>query len=82
MQIARAANEEGQQVTVLTCPTCYSAAVRETGILMKTHSVTVKFSCVGCSTQFAVDYLAVRATWFQRSREKVLAMQVLKHWFA
>jgi transposase-like protein len=82
MHIARAVNEEGQQVTVMNCPTCYSTAVQETGILMKTHGVTVTFSCVNCATQFAVDYLAVRATWFQHSQEKMLAMQVLKHWFA
>jgi transposase-like protein len=82
MHIARAANEEGQQVTVMTCPTCYSTAVRETAILMKAHGVTVRFSCVNCATQFAVDYLAVRATWVQRSQEKMLAMQVFKHWCA
>ncbi len=82
MRVERAETEYGGKVTVMTCPTCHSSTVRETSVLMKPHSLTVKFICASCSTQFAVDYLAVRATWFQHINERLLAMQVLKHWFA
>jgi hypothetical protein len=55
--------------------------VQETSITMKPHCITAKFSCLPCQMEFSVDYLAVRATWFERVRDQVCVMQVLKHWF-
>ena len=81
MYISRAESSDGQPVSVMICPLCHSPAVQETSITMKPHCITAKFSCLPCQMEFSVDYLAVRATWFERVRDQVCVMQVLKHWF-
>jgi hypothetical protein len=82
MHIPRAANIEGRKLPVMICPLCHSTAVQETSIMMKAHGITVKFFCLPCQREFSVDYLAVRATWWERVGNQPCVMQVLKHWFA
>jgi len=81
VHVARATNKEGEKLAVMLCPACQDNGVQETSITMKAHSVTVRYFCFTCQLEFSVDYLAVRATWFQRIAGQTCTMQVLKHWF-
>lgn len=81
MHVARATSKEGEKLAVMICPGCQESNVQETSIMMKAHSVTIKYFCFSCQLEFSVDYLAVRATWPQRIGGQSCVMQVLKHWF-